>query len=539
MKNARNKYILGLFIMVFLATGSLAITQKVFKDLPAGWKVEKTIDIPKDQLMVISKKLGARVYKLSNTYLTVNGQPLQVNIMHCRRKKSADKIYQAILSVHNGDTNFVIQKGVTVIELTKCNDMSIIKKANELFSTTGKSKKEKSEIFKQPLPIGWQINEIQVLDKSQTDMIANKLGANIENLTNVILNAHGQHLRINILEAQTPQDAAVIYNSILKVHKGFRPSVIKHDKKVIEISCEDTALTIKAGWELGFRRKPTAVEYAIKFDAAPIKDCDFMAWNKMFNLFLALNNNPVNEDVKSQINELSKKFNFDKDIQLRNCDNSKPKYQFDPIPTQNENLKNNEIIKYSFDKLNQKFGINYTSIEVGIKTNKNGFTPSDRKVSNELLAATAFWPVDAPKVKALANKITEGCNSKQEKVKAILKWLTPGANIKFGGPVTGSRYGVKKVLEQRYGHCWDFSDCFVTLCRASGIPCRQLAGWLYGLSGHVWAEVLYETKGWQQVDPTGGNGLKCGIYHIPYLVSEDGNMSILYLSMPKIDIVKP
>ena len=94
-----------------------------------------------------------------------------------------------------------------------------------------------------------------------------------------------------------------------------------------------------------------------------------------------------------------------------------------------------------------------------------------------------------------------------------------------------------KVLEQKFGHCWDFSDCFVTLARAAGLPSRQVAGWLYGASGHVWAEFHIEGKGWQQVDPTGGGELRCGIYHIAYFTSEDGGMPIMYVSMPKIEPV--
>ena len=123
-------------------------------------------------------------------------------------------------------------------------------------------------------------------------------------------------------------------------------------------------------------------------------------------------------------------------------------------------------------------------------------------------------------------------------MQAILAWLAPGRNVKFGGPVIGSRWGVEKVLKQKYGQCWDFSDCFVTLGRASGIPCRQVAGWMYGGGGHVWAEILVEGKGWQDLDSTGGGKLQCGIYHIPYFTTEDGEMPIAYLSMPKIDILK-
>jgi hypothetical protein len=40
------------------------------------------------------------------------------------------------------------------------------------------------------------------------------------------------------------------------------------------------------------------------------------------------------------------------------------------------------------------------------------------------------------------------------------------------------------------------------------------------------------------VDATGGGKLNCGIYHIPYFTSETGEMPILYVSMPRIEIVE-
>ncbi len=151
-------------------------------------------------------------------------------------------------------------------------------------------------------------------------------------------------------------------------------------------------------------------------------------------------------------------------------------------------------------------------------------------------ASTPWWPAADPSVKALARQITAGKRTNDQKAMAILEWLTPGSNLKYSGR-TGSRWGTLRVLEQKFGHCWDFSDCFVTLARAAGVPSRQVAGWLYAGSGHVWAEFYREGEGWQQVDPTGGGKLACGIYHIPYFTSEDGEMPILYVSMPKIEAV--
>ena len=151
-----------------------------------------------------------------------------------------------------------------------------------------------------------------------------------------------------------------------------------------------------------------------------------------------------------------------------------------------------------------------------------------------LTAATPFWPAHDAKIKALAQQITRGKTAHGAKAMAILQWLAPGKNIKYAGQ-TGSRWAAAKVFDQKFGHGWDFSDCFVTLCRAAGIPSRQVAGWVYGSQGHVWAEFYRAGKGWQQVDPTGGGRLRCGIYHIAYFTTEDGEMPIVYLSMPKIE----
>jgi transglutaminase-like putative cysteine protease len=173
-----------------------------------------------------------------------------------------------------------------------------------------------------------------------------------------------------------------------------------------------------------------------------------------------------------------------------------------------------------------------------ITIDETGFVPTTLKAGRTLLSSTEFFPSNDPEIIALAAKITTGKRTTEDKVRAILEWLAPGKNIKFGGPVTGSRWGVKKVLKQKFGQCWDFSDCFITLCRASGVPCRQVGGWLYGASGHIWAEYLDEGKGWKQVDATGAGKLNSGIYHIPYFTSETGEMPILYVSMPTIEIVE-
>lgn len=146
------------------------------------------------------------------------------------------------------------------------------------------------------------------------------------------------------------------------------------------------------------------------------------------------------------------------------------------------------------------------------------------------LRATDSWPVDDTEIQALAKRIVGVASNQPQKLKTIMAWLGDPANLRVGGE-TGSRYGVSKVVEQRFGNCWDYSDLCITLCRASGIPARQVFGWLHRGEGHVWSEVLLDDH-WLQVDAT--TGYACGSHYIPLIVSQDGAMPLVYVSSIKI-----
>jgi transglutaminase-like putative cysteine protease len=179
----------------------------------------------------------------------------------------------------------------------------------------------------------------------------------------------------------------------------------------------------------------------------------------------------------------------------------------------------------------------FVSVDLDIEVNDSGSSEQVGKPPKRLTAATSFWPSNAARMLALAQQIFGDSTTHDAKVTAILQWLTPGRNLEYSGE-TGSRWGTRQVFEQGFGHCWDFSDCFVTLARAAGVPCRQIAGWLYGSGGHVWAEYVSDANVWQQVDPTGGGQLTCGIYYIPWFTSKDGEMPIVYVSKPEVELLQ-
>src|SRR6185503_17569840 len=103
---------------------------------------------------------------------------------------------------------------------------------------------------------------------------------------------------------------------------------------------------------------------------------------------------------------------------------------------------------------------------------------------------------------------------------------------RYGGDVVGSRYGATKVIAQGFGRCWDQSDAFVVLCRAAGVPARQVGGWLKGSEGHIWADVVVE-DGILAVDP-GTTWLGVFEYYGPLWVSDDGRTPFVYWGTPTI-----
>ena len=372
----------------------------------------------------------------------------------------------------------------------------------------------------QSLPKGWSVTATVVAPEHQLAAFSQKLGGQVVRISNTTLGVGGQQLKVNVVDCKTDEDAAKVHEALLRVHKDNHAACPREGKSVVEFVSKEPRLIERAYQDLGFKR--TRVTYQVSFQAAPIEKCDYMAWNKMYNAFLNRN--------EALIRDLSKSFTFGAQISVRahGLGSEKSSFSFTPRPRDSKLEAEGDITTYSFADLPRKHGLPEVGVVVAVTSEAFAMTPTKRKAGPELLGPNEFWPSDDPEIVALAKQITEGKTGSRDKTAAVLDWLMPGKNTKYGGPITGSRYGVKKVLKQGFGHCWDFSDCFVTLCRAAGVPSRQVLGWLHGESGHVWAEVLLEGEGWRQVDPTAGMGCDCR--YIPYIASENGKTSIVYIS---------
>lgn len=125
----------------------------------------------------------------------------------------------------------------------------------------------------------------------------------------------------------------------------------------------------------------------------------------------------------------------------------------------------------------------------------------------EYLKPTSMGPIDGD-VKKLADGIVKGKNSNLTKARAIYDWTVENM---YRDPATvGCGKGdVCELLKRPGGKCTDISSVFIALCRAAGVPAREIFSIRLGkkpeedITGyqHCWAEFFVPGYGWVTADP--------------------------------------
>jgi transglutaminase-like putative cysteine protease len=132
------------------------------------------------------------------------------------------------------------------------------------------------------------------------------------------------------------------------------------------------------------------------------------------------------------------------------------------------------------------------------------WNPEDFK---RYLAPTSLGPINQ-KVKDLAEKITQGKTGVKAKAKAVYDWTIE--NMYRDPNTVGCGLGdVITLLSMPSGKCTDIHSVFVALCRAAGVPAREIFGIRQGKAPevdittwqHCWAEFYLPGYGWVPVDP--------------------------------------
>ncbi len=329
-------------------------------------------------------------------------------------------------------------------------------------------------------PQGWK--ELRTVE-ADPKVLSAKLGLPLQSVQNAFLEVEGQPLQVNTILCASSQDAVKLHSRL-----GQPQRIFARDSTVTELVCQDAYLLQQAIYALELKARKQS--YRVTFRAAGLQECAPMAWNRMFNA--------CRTSDRKTVDELSSAFKFSRQLVLRN-----PKAEVEPAEP--------------------RFGFPEFTVAVNVDSEAFGLTPGTAGKTG----ATPFWPADDAELKTLAG---EAVGSQKDKVRALLSHVHQ--NMRYGG-VTGSRWGVKKFLQQKTGQCWDYSDLFITLCRSQGIPARQVMGWMVPGGGHVWAEV-WTGSGWLAVDPTAG--ALAGSDLVPLFTSEDGRVPVLYTS--SVNVVK-
>lgn len=123
------------------------------------------------------------------------------------------------------------------------------------------------------------------------------------------------------------------------------------------------------------------------------------------------------------------------------------------------------------------------------------------------LAPTSMGPIDGV-VKELAEKIVGDKTTVYDKAKAIYDWIC--LNMYRDPATKGCGKGdVCALLVKPGGKCTDIHSVFIALCRAVGVPAREIFGIRQGKKAvenittwqHCWAEFYLPGYGWVPVDP--------------------------------------
>ncbi|MEK7450876.1 MAG: transglutaminase family protein [Patescibacteria group bacterium] len=144
---------------------------------------------------------------------------------------------------------------------------------------------------------------------------------------------------------------------------------------------------------------------------------------------------------------------------------------------------------------------------------KKEFLPTDK--INDYLKSQPYWQVSDVAIKKLADSL--------KTPEAIYEYVTRTLSYDFSR-VTASkdRVGAAGLLnDPSSAVCLEFTDLFVALARAAGIPAREVDGFAYTKNPqerplslvkdilHAWPEYYDFAKGaWIMVDPTWGNTTK-------------------------------
>ena len=138
--------------------------------------------------------------------------------------------------------------------------------------------------------------------------------------------------------------------------------------------------------------------------------------------------------------------------------------------------------------------------DLSIARKKKKMRPPDDFDPNDFLKHEKHIEKDHPLIKEIARKLKG--NAQEGLVKDIHDYVVN--HMGYGG-YNRKSIGAAEAIQLREGDCSEYTDLFVALCRAEGIPSRVVSGYTVAAEitpKHAWAEVYFKKYGWVPFDPT-------------------------------------
>ncbi len=185
--------------------------------------------------------------------------------------------------------------------------------------------------------------------------------------------------------------------------------------------------------------------------------------------------------------------------------------KIDPVPTNvREDEDGNWIAIYNLSP-RQRIDVQVNG-SVQIFAGFRPFPRPSEQVLSDNLKETQYWQVQDPEIKALAAEL--------KTPREIYNYVS--TNLKYGFDRVQpnvQRLGAKKALQSRdIAICMEYTDLFIAIARAAGIPAREVNGYAYTENPdlqplslvadvlHAWPEYYDRDKGaWIPIDPTWGS----------------------------------
>lgn len=155
--------------------------------------------------------------------------------------------------------------------------------------------------------------------------------------------------------------------------------------------------------------------------------------------------------------------------------------------------------------------------------NGGSFSEIPVEITNNYTSADKYWEVNAPEITKIASSLFINDGTVAENAENIYNYILKTLEYDFEtlNKEFLERNGALKTLtEDTLVACMEFTDVFITLARANGIPARELNGYAFSGEGlnaplsinlrggdvlHSWPEFYDPKFGWVAVDPTWGS----------------------------------